>query len=90
MPSNERETADRLHDKLTKRSAGQEVTSAIITGLSLVIEVLAVPATDGLLHGGMIALVVMTVLGLLLRVVGWRTVTLTNDEQKFLEKYYDL
>jgi hypothetical protein len=90
MAKTERETADVLRNKLTKRDGGSEVTSALLTGFMLFVVMVGATQTNGLVASGLWFVAELQILGILVRIAGWRTVSLNNDEQEFLKKNYKL
>jgi len=88
MARTQKQIADRLRQKLTTREAGTEVVSAIISGFTLFVLVVAGLQTDGAISGCLFTLAGFTVLGFLFKIAGWRSVTLTNDEQDWLKVNY--
>lgn len=79
-----------LRKKLTKRQGGEEAFSAILTGISLLTLCFAATLVDGWVLAGVIYMIAMNLLGILLKIAGWRSVTLNNDEQEFLARNYNL
>lgn len=85
---NERELAAGLRKKLT--GTGQDVSSAIISGLLLFIAIMAALNLGGWLAIGMWFTVALNIIALLCRMSGWKVVVLRNEEQTWLRKHYTL
>lgn len=90
MSRNSVDMRNDLRKKLTKRSGGEEGVAAILAGITLFILISVAMAVDGWLLIGMGWLIFLQTLGIVMKIAGWRSVTLRNDEQEFLARNYNL
>ena len=79
---------EKLHKKLTKRDPSVEVTAGLITALCLIVVIFAIMETDGWLEWGLIFMVSLQILGLAMKMAGYRSVTLNADEQDYLRERF--
>lgn len=84
MARTENEIGRSLEKKLLK--TGGEVIPAILSGGFLAIYALLALNATGLLAVAGWFIVGVQVLAMLMRMVGWKVITLTNDEQDYLKK----
>lgn len=79
------EISKSLEKKLLKPSS--DAGTAILSGVFLAIYILLALNVTGALAIAGWAVVVFQLLAMFVRMIGWKIITLTNEEQDYLKKY---